>query len=195
MRAYPHRIAAICAGNETQVSWSAHRVAPTLLIGYIRELRARTAAPVTTADDLNYWTTPASRVVAREVDFVCTHLHPLWAGQTLDDALPWMKRQYAAVHALHPARTLVIGETGWATGKLSSGEQSTLMKGQPDEAAQAAFCHAAAAWIHREHITTFFFEAFDENWKGGPDPADAEKHWGFFHADRTPKPVVRHAEN
>ena len=36
----------------------------------------------------------------------------------------------------------------------------------------------------------FTFEAFDENWKGGPEPDDAEKHWGFFRADRTPKPAV-----
>jgi exo-beta-1,3-glucanase (GH17 family) len=39
-------------------------------------------------------------------------------------------------------------------------------------------------------VTTFVFEAFDENWKGGADPADVEKHWGLFHADRTPKAAL-----
>jgi hypothetical protein len=42
------------------------------------------------------------------------------------------------------------------------------------------------------NITTFFFEAFDEVWKGDPDnPAGAEKHWGLFTADRKPKEVLQ----
>jgi Glycosyl hydrolases family 17 len=40
-------------------------------------------------------------------------------------------------------------------------------------------------------VLTFVFEAFDEAWKGSPDPAEPEKHWGLFHADRSPKPVAR----
>jgi exo-beta-1,3-glucanase (GH17 family) len=40
--------------------------------------------------------------------------------------------------------------------------------------------------------TVFFFEAFDEPWKGDPNnPMGAEKHWGVFNVDRTPKEVVR----
>jgi exo-beta-1,3-glucanase (GH17 family) len=38
----------------------------------------------------------------------------------------------------------------------------------------------------------FFFEAFDEPWKGDPgNPRGAEKHWGLFKVDRTPKQVMR----
>ncbi len=38
----------------------------------------------------------------------------------------------------------------------------------------------------------FFFEAFDEPWKGDPDdPLGAEKHWGVFFVDRTPKQVIK----
>jgi hypothetical protein len=41
-------------------------------------------------------------------------------------------------------------------------------------------------------VTVFFFEAFDEPWKGDPDsPLGAEKHWGLFNVDRTPKQVLR----
>ncbi|MBT8441776.1 MAG: hypothetical protein KJO76_05260 [Gammaproteobacteria bacterium] len=36
------------------------------------------------------------------------------------------------------------------------------------------------------------FEAFDEPWKGNPDnPTGAEKDWGVFFVDRTPKLVVQ----
>ncbi|TFG39021.1 MAG: glycosyl hydrolase, partial [Chromatiales bacterium] len=38
----------------------------------------------------------------------------------------------------------------------------------------------------------FFFEAFDEPWKGSEfDPLGAEKHWGLFNVDRTPKQAAR----
>jgi len=44
--------------------------------------------------------------------------------------------------------------------------------------------------LERDRIPTFYFEAFDENWKGGDHPDEVEKHWGVFRADRTPKAAV-----
>jgi exo-beta-1,3-glucanase (GH17 family) len=172
------------------VSWSGNRVPTALLVDRIREVRARVRVPVTTADDVLYWTLPESRALADELDFVTLHLHPLWAGQPLDSALAWAQDRYANVHAVHPGRQVVIGEIGWATARLTTGEQGRLIHGQTGEAEQKSFCDATAAWTKRQHIVTFFFEAFDENWKGGSDPGEVEKHWGFFRADRTPKQVV-----
>jgi exo-beta-1,3-glucanase (GH17 family) len=38
----------------------------------------------------------------------------------------------------------------------------------------------------------FLFEAFDEPWKGDPDnPLNAEKYWGLFNVDRTPKQAMK----
>jgi hypothetical protein len=38
------------------------------------------------------------------------------------------------------------------------------------------------------NITTFWFEAFDEDWKGEPnEPLGAEKHWGLFTVNRRAK--------
>jgi exo-beta-1,3-glucanase (GH17 family) len=36
----------------------------------------------------------------------------------------------------------------------------------------------------------FYFEAFDEPWKGGADPRDVEKHWGLYNENRTPKAAM-----
>ncbi len=48
-----------------------------------------------------------------------------------------------------------------------------------------------SAWSAETNTTVFFFEAFDEPWKGDPDnPLGAEKHWGLFFVDRTPKQVM-----
>ncbi len=189
--AFPDIVLAVCVGNETQVSWSSNRVPLDALVGHIRRVRAAVAVPVTTADDYQYWREPDSRALAREIDFITLHVHPLWNGRQLDDALPWLREQLAAVQSVHPERLLVIGETGWATSRSGQGEQARLMKGATGEAEQAVFYAAVRHWAAAESVITFFFEAFDENWKGGSDPDDAEKHWGFFRADRTPKASVR----
>jgi exo-beta-1,3-glucanase (GH17 family) len=189
-REYPGTIAAMAAGNETQVFWSGNRLPAERLIAYLRELRARTRVPVTTADDYNFWNKPESRAVAAECDFVCVHLHPLWNGTSPEGALPWIETQLASIRALHPDREVVIGETGWATRRNDEGDQGRLMKGAVGEAEQAAFVRALRAWLAASHVPTFTFEAFDENWKGGPDPNDVEKHWGLYRADRTPKPAA-----
>jgi exo-beta-1,3-glucanase (GH17 family) len=47
-------------------------------------------------------------------------------------------------------------------------------------------------WGKDNNVAIFFFEAFDEPWKGDPDNASgAEKHWGIFFVDRTPKEVMQ----
>ena len=35
-------------------------------------------------------------------------------------------------------------------------------------------------WTKAEGISCFYFEAFDEPWKGGENPGDSEKHFGLF---------------
>ena len=70
------------------------------------------------------------------------------------------------------------------------GEQARLIKGAAGEAEQAQFYEALRHWAADRRQATFWFEAFDENWKGGPHPDEVEKHWGLFRADRTPKAAV-----
>ncbi len=187
---YPGIVSAVCVGNETQVSWSDHRVPAESLIADIRWLRARVRVPVTTADDYNFWNKPASRAVAAEVDFIVMHAHPMWNGKQLGEALGWTTNTVGTIQAAHPGQTIVLGETGWATAASTEGEQGRLIKGRPGEDEQAVFYVAITAWAQRTRTTTFVFEAFDENWKGGQLPDEVEKHWGLFHADRSPKRAI-----
>ncbi len=39
-------------------------------------------------------------------------------------------------------------------------------------------------WSEEEQITIFFFEAFDEPWKGSNDANEPEKHWGIYDVHR-----------
>ena len=113
-KAYPELVPAVCVGNETQVFWSDHRTPLHVLTRYVREVRARVGAPVTVADDFNFWNKPESRPLAGELDFLVMHYHPLWNGVLLPDALSETRRIQAEIQAHHPERTVVVGETGWA---------------------------------------------------------------------------------
>jgi exo-beta-1,3-glucanase (GH17 family) len=186
-REHHDRVLAINVGNETQVSWSGHRVARDVLLGYLREVRAATAVPVTTADDFSWWLLPESDAVAQEVDFIMVHAYAMWNGAQLEDAVAFTAEKYTAVAARFPGRTIVLGELGWATKRHTEGEQAKLVKGVAGEDEQRRFYEAFVAWATERRVPNLYFEAFDENWKGGPHPDEIEKHWGLFRADRTPK--------
>jgi len=191
---YSDIVVAVCVGNETQVAWSAHHSPLDILIGHVRRVRAATRVPVTVADDYNFWNKPESHQLATELDFIVMHAHPMWNGILEDDAFDWTRDTYRAIVAEHPNRLVVYGETGWATMTHTEGEQARLIKGRAGEAEQAAFFDAMTRWAKRERVTVFFFEAFDENWKGGEHPDEVEKHWGLYSANRAPKLAVRRGD-
>ena len=191
---YPDLLFAISVGNESQVFWSAHRMQPEHLIRYIRAVRNHTDVPVTTADDYNFWNKPESQAVAEEIDFIVTHIYPMWNGKTLDIAVEWLGQTYHEIKAAHPDKEVIIGETGWATtynpDKNGPGEQGSLIKGEVSIAAQERYLIMHNAWVNENRVPTFLFEAFDEPWKGGGEatgPNEVEKHWGVFYENRTPK--------
>ena len=114
---FPEVVWAICVGNESQVSWSGHRVPLELLIRCIRDVRGKTCVPVTAADDFEFWLDDTSSAVADEIDFIVMHAHPVWHGLEAENALEFVKECYSAVSEKHSDKLVVIGETGWATDK------------------------------------------------------------------------------
>ncbi len=188
--AFPEIVAAVSVGNESLIFWSDHRVPLEVLVGHVRRVRRGVDVPVTVADDFNYWNKPESRELASEIDFITLHAHPMWNGLQVEDALDWQRKQLEDVRAMHPDRHVVIGETGWATSAVDEGQQGELIKGKPGEEEQKLFYEALREWAEAEKQLVFFFEAFDENWKGGAHPAEVEKHWGLFRADRTAKAAM-----
>lgn len=193
-KTYPDIIAAISVANETQVFWSGNKMKLPTLTRYIRAVRRHVEQPVTTADDYLYWNKEESRQLADEIDFVFTHIHPLWNGKTLDQAIGWFDSIFRELQDLHSSRPIVIGETGWATAydstKTGNGQQGSLIKGEVGLEAQVRFLTELDDWVSSNQVATFIFEVFDESWKGGGDdspPEDIEKNWGLFYENRTPK--------
>jgi exo-beta-1,3-glucanase (GH17 family) len=82
---------------------------------------------------------------------------------------------------------VAITEAGWTTCSNGRGIE-------PDNAGvehQARYYEALSRWGEENRVLTYVFEAFDEPWKGSPEPEEPEKHWGLFTVDRRPKPVMQ----
>ncbi len=190
---YPDVVAAISVGNEALVFWSDHGIQAEQVIQFIRKVRKETRVPVTVADDYLFWANKKSQPVADELDFLITHIYAMWHGEQLGNAMAFTQEKYAAVTAAHPAKLVVIGEAGWATAKSDPkiNDRAGRIRGVAGENEQAIFYKDFCDWTHEEKIPTFFFAAFDANWKGPKDPLDVEKHWGLFRVDRTPKPAMK----
>jgi exo-beta-1,3-glucanase (GH17 family) len=185
--AYPDVVLAVTVGSESQVSWSFHPVATTRLIDYVREVRSQTTIPVSVADDFQFWISPGSQAVAAEIDFIVTHIYAMWHAQPLENAIAFTQARMADVRKAHPKHLIVLGEAGWATSKSAEGDQANRLRGKAGVQEQQVFVRQLKDWAVRDAVCVFLFEAFDESWKGGNDPNDAEKHWGVMYADRTPK--------
>ncbi|NND47516.1 MAG: glycosyl hydrolase [Woeseiaceae bacterium] len=181
---YQDIVIAVNVGNEALVEWNDHMVPLEKVIGYVREVKAAIDQPVTVADNYEWWIQDGAPLAA-EVDFLGIHTYPAWEEKTIDEALPYTIENMQGVHAALPGKPVAILEAGWASVGIEFGERA-------NEADQARYFRELGEWAKKTNITVFFFEAFDEPWKGNPDnPLGAEKHWGIFNVDRTPKLVLR----
>lgn len=181
---YQKIVVAVAVGNEALVDWNDHMVPVDAVISYVRKVKKSIRQPVTVADNYNWWALHGT-ALARELDFVSVHIYPLWEKQDIATAMAFGIANLEAVRKTLPHSRLVIAEAGWATVASEFGPRA-------DEARQKRYYQELFAWTDKMHITTFFFEAFDEDWKGNPsDPLGAEKHWGIFTADRKPKQVMQ----
>jgi exo-beta-1,3-glucanase (GH17 family) len=179
---YRDLVIAVNVGNEVLIEWTEHPVREEQVVQYVREVKAGISQPVTVADNYVWWRDHGA-ALAREVDFITIHTYPLWERRDIDEGLSYTIANYQGVRAAHPGKTVVIGEAGWAT--YTEGNLHVPRGG--DERKQQRYFEELTGWARAKGITVFFFEAFDEPWKG----TGTEGHWGLFTADRKAKPAVQ----
>jgi exo-beta-1,3-glucanase (GH17 family) len=183
-RRFPEIVVALNVGNEALVDWNDHMVPLDQVIKYVRQVKAAVEQPVTVADNYEWWIRDGAPLAA-EVDFLGVHTYPAWEGKTIDEALAYTIENIEGVRRALPGSPIAILEAGWAT-------IAEEFPGQANEENQARHFRELYEWADAEQMTVFFFEAFDEPWKGDPArPLGAEKHWGLFNVDRTPKLVFQ----
>ncbi len=175
---YKDIVIAVNVGNEVLVHWSDHKVPPEQMVRYITQVKEAVSVPVTVADDFTFWRDHGGEV-AQVVDFIAMHTYPMWGKQDIDTAMPVTLEHYNSVKAANPDKKVVITEAGWAT--YTVGELHAPKAG--DEQKQRRYFNELMAWAEENNVIVFFFEAFDEPWKG----TGTEGHWGLFTEDRKAK--------
>lgn len=184
--AYPDEVLALSIGNEASVDWNDHMVPVERLIELAKTLRAKTGHPITFCENYVPWTNKLIPL-AEHLDVISIHTYPVWEYKTIDEAMGYTIDNYYAVKHHYPDKPVIITEAGWTTRSNGRGMEPW----NASEELQAAYYEQLTAWADGEKILTFVFEAFDEPWKGSPDPDEPEKHWGLFTLDRQPKPVMQ----
>lgn len=177
-------VIAVNVGNEALVDWNDHMVPLDKVIAYVQQVQAAIDQVVTVADNYAWWIRDGAPLAA-VVDFIGVHSYPQWEEKTIDEALPYTIANIDGVRAALPGKTIAILEAGWASVAIEFGDRA-------NEVDQARYFHELKTWASATNTTVFFFEAFDEPWKGDPTTSlTAEKHFGLFNVDRTPKKVLR----
>lgn len=74
-----------------------------------------------------------------------------------------------------------IGETGWAS--FSSGQYGENGSKACDEYKEAVYYQHMRDWTNEARLSCFYFEGFDEPWKGGDNAGNSEKHFGLMTVD------------
>jgi len=179
---YPDIIFSLSVGNEACVEWTDHYVSENKVLEYIKQVKKGAKQPVTFCENYVPWLFKLKKV-AHEADFISIHTYPVWEYKHINEALDYTKENYYSVARKYPDKSVAITEAGWATNSNGRG----INPGHVNEEYQKIYFDKLMDWAEKENIMVFFFEAFDETWKGSPEPLEPEKHWGLFKIDRTPK--------
>lgn len=177
---------AVAVGNESTVDWTDHRVPIERMIDYVRRVKRGVVQPVTFCENYVPWRHALAELAA-ELDFISLHSYPVWEYKRAHESIHYTRDNFESVAQKYPEKPVVISEAGWPTRSNGRGIE-------PDNASeelQHLYCQDLLEWTRAAGILTFVFEAFDEPWKGSPDPLEPEKHWGLFTVDRQPKKACR----
>ena len=185
-RRYPGIVFSVAVGNEATVDWTDHFVPVRRMVDHVRRVKAAVCQPVTFCENYVPWQHKLRDLVG-ELDFISLHTYPVWEYKHIHEALDYTKDNLASVARLYPDKPIVITEAGWCTNSNGRGMHAE----HAVQELQAIYYQDLMDWTRTEGLLCFVFEAFDEPWKGSPDPLEPEKHWGLFTVDRKPKLVMQ----
>ena len=175
----------VIVGNETLLRKDASE---DDLIGYIRDVKALSHKPVTTAETWDIWLKHPK--LANEVDFITVHILPFWEGTDIKDVLRNTFEHYTALQNAYPTKKIVIGEFGWPSGTLNH------LEAVPSIENQAELIRDFVNEANLRGIQYNIIEAFDQPWK--TQEGNVGAYWGIFDTNHNLKfpltgPVYRYS--
>jgi exo-beta-1,3-glucanase (GH17 family) len=182
---YRDIVFSVAVGNEATVDWTDHFVPVSHMIAYVRRVKAAVVQPVTFCENYVPWQNKLADLVP-ELDFISVHTYPVWEYRHIHEAIGYTRENVESVARLYPGKPIVVTEAGWATSSNGRGMHAE----HASQELQDLYYRDLMHWTEQAGVLCFVFEAFDEPWKGSPDPLEPEKHWGLFTVDRRPKRVM-----
>ncbi|MBF0300745.1 MAG: hypothetical protein HQK51_18670 [Oligoflexia bacterium] len=183
---YEDIVIAISVGNEILAKWSTHKVPSEQVIKYIKMVKAKLSIPVTVAED--YSALIPEKNLLQEVDFITVHIYPFWSMVNINKSMEMTIKYLQEITKELPAgKSIVIGEAGWATYTALKKSEANVLPQSASEKNQRRYFIQLNDWAKKNNITVFFFEAFDEPWKG----EGFEGNWGLFTSNRKPKLAIK----
>lgn len=201
-------VVAVSIGNET--SFFSAYMPVNCLKSYITTVKQAVTQAITADDDYTFYAgldggTEVPDTILPLLDFVSIHTYPMsnygrWdyqqlgvaagdarAAAMMNAAIAQAQASYTQVanyiyaHGAPSALPITVGETGWKARVTNTGNPLEVVAAQPINAKY--FYDLLNTWqaSGTGPKTIFYFEAFDEAWKGTDDG------WGLWDASRTPR--------
>lgn len=178
---YKDEIIFVSAGNEARPSWGDNLVPEDRIVYFINELKNKCPQPVSYCEGWDLWVGQMEHIL-EAVDFLSVHIYPIWNKVHIEDAVKYTIDKFEEVIA-YTDKPVIITEMGWAT----SSNNNEMIKEEATISNQKHFIEEFNKYMIENNKLGFYFEAFDEPWKGGNNPIEAEKNWGLYYVNRTKK--------
>jgi len=101
-----------------------------------------------------------------------------WEGVDISNAANTFI-SHNALKQQFPGRQIWVGETGWPYAG------ATQASAVPSIANAQKYANDVVCWANANGVPYFYFEAFDEPWKGPQDNGAIETSFGLYKSDRT----------
>lgn len=197
VKKYSDYVAAVSVGNENTPMWTAHKVSNQRLIRHAKRLKEELSQPVTFCEGYYEW--PALQELAEELDIISLHTYPYHYGTPLEEAVAQNRSQYWDIVKMYPEHQVIITELGWSSDSTQRhnhvaivGDEIRNIEFDPNAPKRASVEHAkyyfneVSRWAEEEKVIAFYFEAFDELWKGD-SVHSSECNFGIYNNDRKRK--------
>ena len=178
---YEDEIIFLAAGNEARPSWGDNLVTNERIAYFVNELKKHCKQPVSYCEGWDLWVGQIDPIL-EAVDFVSAHIYPMWNKVSIKEAVQYTIDKFEEV-IKYTDKPVIITEMGWAT----SSNNNEMLVEEANAINQKYYIEEFNKYLIKNNKLGFYFEAFDEPWKGGNNPIEAEKNWGLYYVNRTKK--------
>ncbi|MEC7231399.1 MAG: glycosyl hydrolase, partial [Planctomycetota bacterium] len=145
------------------------------LIDLIQEVRAKVPdVPVGYVDA--YFLFAAHPAIAEACDYIPINCYPFWEEKPLEQSVGYAREMVRRVRDVADGRPVIVAETGWPTDGAPVGPAEPSLRNM------ALYLLNVLAWTDEDELPLFWFSAYDEHWKVGPE-GDRGARWGLWDAE------------